>query len=69
VDPQEKAKPPAPSAGDGDYVGSETCITCHQDQERRFKNTIMGKTMEHPRNALEARGDSNPRPLRVKVAI
>jgi len=52
---QEKAKAAAPAAADGDYVGSETCVTCHQDQERRFKNTIMGKVMAHPRTPLEAR--------------
>jgi DmsE family decaheme c-type cytochrome len=53
---QEKANSTAPAGGDGDYVGSDTCVTCHQDQERRFKNTIMGKVMQHPRNPLEARG-------------
>lgn len=54
---QEQAKPAAPSGADGDYVGSETCITCHQDQEHRFKNTIMGKVMlGNPRTPLEARG-------------
>jgi DmsE family decaheme c-type cytochrome len=52
---QEKAKAAAPSGADGDYVGSETCITCHEDQQRRFKNTIMGKVMAHPRTPLEAR--------------
>jgi DmsE family decaheme c-type cytochrome len=52
---QEKAKPATPSGADGDYVGSETCVTCHQDQERRFKNTIMGKVMANPRTPLEAR--------------
>src|SRR5690349_12451502 len=52
---QEKAKA-APAAGDGDYVGSETCITCHQDQDHRFKNTVMGKAMAHPKTPLEARG-------------
>src|SRR5579859_6824424 len=41
---QERAKA-APAAADGDYVGSETCITCHQDQDRRFKNTPMGRGM------------------------
>lgn len=56
VPAQEKAKPSAPTAVDGDYVGSETCITCHEDQDRRFKNTIMGKIMAHPRNSLEAKG-------------
>ena len=53
---QEKAKAAAPKGGDGDYVGSETCVTCHQDQERRFKNTIMGKVMAHPRSPDEAHG-------------
>ncbi|MGB4783952.1 MAG: DmsE family decaheme c-type cytochrome [Candidatus Acidiferrum sp.] len=54
---QEKAKAAAPSGADGDYVGSETCVTCHVDQERRFKNTIMGKVMlGNPRTPLEARG-------------
>jgi len=53
---QEKAKSTPPAGGDGDYVGSDTCVTCHHDQERRFKNTIMGKVMQHPRNPMEARG-------------
>jgi len=53
---QENAKAPTSSAADGDYVGSDTCVTCHQDQERRFKNTIMGRIMAHPRNSAEARG-------------
>jgi DmsE family decaheme c-type cytochrome len=52
----QKATPGVPAAGDGDYVGSETCATCHQDQDRRFKNTVMGKMMQHPRTPLEARG-------------
>ena len=41
---------------DGDYVGSEVCASCHEDQERRFKNTVMGKAMAHPRTPEEARG-------------
>src|ERR1700675_2626263 len=53
---QEKAKPAAPSAADGDYVGSAVCVTCHVDQERRFKNTVMGKVMANPRTPEEARG-------------
>ncbi len=47
---QTAAKP------EGDYVGSETCVTCHEDQQRRFKNTIMGKIMARPRTPLEAQG-------------
>ncbi len=42
--------------GDGDYVGSETCVACHQEQEQRFKNTVMGKVFAHPRTPLEERG-------------
>ena len=53
---QEKAKPAASPAADGDYVGSAVCVTCHSDQERRFKNTIMGKVMANPRTPDEARG-------------
>jgi len=53
---QEKAKASAAPTADGDYVGSEVCVTCHQDQQHRFKNTVMGKIMEHPRNPIEARG-------------
>jgi len=54
---QEKAKTPPPKAPDGDYVGSETCITCHDDQNRRFKNTVMGKVMlGNPHTPEEARG-------------
>jgi len=41
---------------DGDYVGAETCVVCHQDQERRFKNTVMGKVMARPHTPQEARG-------------
>jgi mono/diheme cytochrome c family protein len=29
-----KAQPRAP--GNGGYVGTETCVGCHTDQERRF---------------------------------
>ena len=50
---QEKSGPTKP---DGDYVGSETCAACHQDQSHRFNNTTMGKAMAHPRTPDEARG-------------
>jgi DmsE family decaheme c-type cytochrome len=53
---QETTKAAVAPAADGDYVGSAVCVTCHEDQQHRFKNTIMGKIMEHPRNPLEARG-------------
>jgi DmsE family decaheme c-type cytochrome len=53
--PQAKTQPVAAKA-DGDYVGSETCLACHEDQHKRFNNTVMGKIFAKPRNALEARG-------------
>jgi cytochrome c5 len=48
----EQAKTAAPSKADGDYVGSDTCIACHEDQNRRFKNTVMGKVFAHPRTPV-----------------
>src|SRR3954467_1928744 len=55
----QQAKPaatPVPKA-DGDYVGSDTCVTCHDDQQRRIKDTPMGKVLlAHPRTPLEQRG-------------
>ena len=54
--PQAKPATPAPKA-DGDYVGSDTCITCHDDQNRRIKDTPMGKVLlAHPRTPAEQRG-------------
>ena len=50
------AKAPPSANADGDYVGTEVCITCHEDQNHRFKNTVMGKIMARPRTPLEARG-------------
>lgn len=49
---------PAATKTDGDYVGSETCIGCHEDQQRRMKNTAMGKAMTEAngRTALEKHG-------------
>jgi DmsE family decaheme c-type cytochrome len=54
ADQSAKAQPPA--KGNGDYVGTETCLGCHPDQQRRFKNTVMGKIFANPRTALEKLG-------------
>jgi DmsE family decaheme c-type cytochrome len=54
---QEKAAPARTKSADGGYVGSQVCITCHEDQNRRFKNTVMGKVMMlNPHSPEEARG-------------
>jgi len=45
-----------PAKGDGDYVGSDTCVTCHEEQSRRFNKTTMGKAMARPHTPDEAHG-------------
>ena len=53
----DKAKATTGSSANGDYVGSEVCLTCHEDQNRRFRNTVMGKVMlGNPHTPEEARG-------------
>jgi predicted CXXCH cytochrome family protein len=47
----------ASKAESGDYVGSETCITCHAEQQKRFIHTPMGNAMmAHPKTADEKLG-------------
>ena len=41
---------------EGDYVGSDVCITCHADQGRHFQSTIMGKAFAHAKNDREKLG-------------
>src|SRR5258706_15878206 len=52
VSPAQAPKTPATKA-DGDYVGSDTCIACHEDQSRRFNRTAMVKAMAHPHSPDE----------------
>lgn len=43
--------------GDADYVGSEGCRACHEDQFTRMRQTKMGKVLlSAPRTEVEARG-------------
>ncbi len=49
---QTKAAAPA----SGDYVGNDVCIGCHEDQNNRFKNTVMGKAFANPHTADEKLG-------------
>src|SRR5690348_5396893 len=53
---QEPAKPDSQSPPSGDYVGMDTCITCHADQGTHFQNTVMGRAFAHPRTDLEKLG-------------
>jgi DmsE family decaheme c-type cytochrome len=53
--------PPAPGAekaskSTGDYVGSDTCLTCHEEQAKHFRNTVMGRIFANPRTAAEKLG-------------
>jgi DmsE family decaheme c-type cytochrome len=50
---EEMNQEPLPS----DFVGSETCSTCHTDQFEQFAATTMGKIfLKHPRTPKEALG-------------
>ncbi|MBI2677699.1 MAG: ammonia-forming cytochrome c nitrite reductase subunit c552 [Candidatus Koribacter versatilis] len=54
---QKAAPASAPaSAQDSDYVGQETCVTCHDEQGKHFANTPMGKAFSHPKTAAEKLG-------------
>ncbi|HSB09381.1 MAG TPA: DmsE family decaheme c-type cytochrome [Blastocatellia bacterium] len=45
------------AAAGGDYVGSDTCITCHDEPGNRFKGTVMGRVFfAQPRTADEKLG-------------
>jgi Doubled CXXCH motif (Paired_CXXCH_1) len=46
----------APAATSGDYVGSDTCVTCHEDQNKRFSKTVMGKAFANPHTPEEKLG-------------
>ena len=41
---------------EGDYVGSDVCITCHADQGKHFQSTVMGKVFAHAKNDREKLG-------------
>ncbi|HUS19616.1 MAG TPA: DmsE family decaheme c-type cytochrome [Terriglobales bacterium] len=38
------------------YVGSETCLTCHEEESKRFNKTPMGKAFSHPHTDTEKLG-------------
>ena len=40
---QQPAAPQAAAANPDDYVGSETCATCHEDRDKEFKQTAHSK--------------------------
>ncbi len=51
---QAPVKPAA--AANSDYVGSDTCLTCHEEQTKHFKTTVMGKIFANPRTPAEKLG-------------
>ena|SRR5215469_7624548 len=53
---QEAAKPTSQAPPNTDYIGMDTCLTCHADQGKHFENTIMGHAFAHPRTDLEKLG-------------
>ncbi len=53
---QKKATQVTQGAATGDYVGNDVCLGCHEDQQKRFKNTVMGRIFANPRTAAEKLG-------------
>lgn len=48
---------PPGAADDTNYVGSDTCKQCHEDEYNKVKGTKMGKiVLFNPRTPIEARG-------------
>lgn len=41
---------------DATYVGSELCLTCHQDVLKTYEHTIHFKIAQDPKNPLEEKG-------------
>ena len=55
--PADTAKPAADATHDAsDYVGQETCVTCHDVQGKHFAATPMGKAFAHPKTENEKLG-------------
>lgn len=51
VEAQKKQAPPVaqtPATNPDDYVGTETCTTCHQDQTNHFAKTAHAKLADQP---------------------
>lgn len=57
---QSQGKPArdgAVKAAAADFIGSETCKSCHEDSFERFSTTTMGRLfLKHPRTAKESLG-------------
>ena len=47
--PTAPAPAPAANTASGDYVGSDTCFTCHDQEHKGFLQTRMGKVFFNPR--------------------
>jgi len=55
--PLQESKSSGQVHAGGDYVGSATCIECHQEEHAAIKDTPMGRViLAHPRNELEKLG-------------
>ena len=54
---QSGTKPAAPPANQaaGDYVGEDTCVTCHEAEGKSIRHTLHGKA-ENPRTPEAAHG-------------
>ena len=53
--PPAQAPPPAQTTPSAGYAGSDTCVTCHTDQEASLKGTKHGQA-KNPRSPAAAHG-------------
>ena len=53
---QQPNKPAVAPTASSDYVGTDTCVSCHEDQNKRFLNTVMGKAFAKPHTEDEKLG-------------
>jgi hypothetical protein len=51
-----QAKNQARTIDSSQYVGSETCLACHEEEGKRFGKTPMGKAFSHPHSEAEKLG-------------
>lgn len=53
--PQRQTPPSAPTMPPAEYLGSDTCLGCHEGLDRKLSQTVHGRAA-HPRSPAAAQG-------------
>lgn len=56
ADADKKAVTASTHPAQSDYVGSDQCVDCHQDESKRLGHTVMGKAFAKPHSEAEKVG-------------